>query len=201
MQHYHPSTQGLARQRGNTILIILVVVVGLMALFIFNKERSRAAAKAEQQRIETVQREEAAKALREQEAKAQSERVAIEDQARKAQEEQRDAYVQALKRFDDIVIRFNDANRVASSTSRIALSQPVATMQSMHREASQLSAPPCLALGKEDLVTGMKEIVDGYLIFMQNPAKKGDELAQQYFKAADPSILRYRDLRAACPAP
>lgn len=195
--HHHHLHQGLARQRGNTILIVLAVVVALMAVLIFTKERSRAAAKAEQQRIEV----EAEKTLREQEAKAQRERAALEDQARKAQQEQRDAYAQALKRFDDVVIRFNDANKVAGSTSRIALAQPVATMQAVHREASQLPAPPCLALGKEDLVSGMKDMVDGFLIFMQNPAKLGEELAQIHFKAADPKIVRYRDLRAACPAP
>lgn len=196
-----PTSKSLAHQRGHTVLIALVGVVVVIAVLIFFNERSRATAKAERQRIEAVQRQEAENAEKARVAAAQRERQALEEQAQKAEQAQRDVLVQALKKFDDVVVRFYDASRIAGSTSRIALAQPVATMQALHREASQIPAPPCLALGRDDLMAAMKEMVDGYIVFMQNPAKMGDELAGLHFKAAEPSIAKYRESRVACPVP
>lgn len=197
----HTTTySGLAPQRGNTVLIVLVVVVALMAALIFAKERSRAAAKAEQQRIELVQRQEAERVQREKDAAAQREREALEAQEKKAAQEKSDLLAASLKKYDDVVVRFYDASRVAGGTGRIALAQPVATMQALHREAAQLVVPPCLSTGRDDLVDAMKETVDAYIAFMQNRDKLGDFLAAGHFGKAEKSIERYRSARSACPA-
>lgn len=195
------SFQSLARQRGNTVLIVIAVLVVAMVAVIFFKERSRADAKAEQQRVESVQRAEAVQAERTQQAAAQREREALQEQSRKAQQEASDVLGQSLKRFDDVVARWVDADKVAGSAARISLAQPVAALQALHREAGQLQAPPCLALGKDDLVQAMRESVDGYLAFMVNSAKLGNEFAQIHFAAAAPRFAKYRELRTACPAP
>ncbi|MCK6414724.1 MAG: hypothetical protein L6Q63_04075 [Giesbergeria sp.] len=186
----------MQRQRGASILAIIAVVTVIVAGLVVYKERSRAAAKAEQQRIELVQRQEAERA-----AAAQREREALQEQAKKAEQAKSDLLAQALKQFDDVVVRFNDASRVAGGTGRIALAQPVATMQALHREAAQLAAPPCLATGRDDLADAMKETVEAYLVFMQNRDKLGEILAAAHFERGAKSMERYRSARTACPAP
>lgn len=187
----------MQRQRGVSVLAIIAVVAVIVVGLVVYKERSRAAAKAEQQRIELVQRQEAERAA----AAAQREREALQEQAKKAEQEKSDLLAQALKQFDDVVARFNDASRVAGGTGRIALAQPVATMQALHREAAQLAAPLCLATGRDDLADAMKETVEAYLVFMQNRDKLGDILAAAHFDRATKSMERYRSARSACPAP
>lgn len=115
--------------------------------------------------------------------------------------EKSDLLAQAVNRFDDVVVPFNDASRIAGGTGRIALAQPVATVQTLHREAAQLAAPPCFATGRDDLADAMKETVEAYLVFMQNRDKLGDILAAAHFDRATKSMERYRSARAACPAP
>lgn len=198
--HARP-TPALHRQRGASVLAILAVVAVVVVGLVVYKERSRAAAREEQQRIELAQRQEAERAQREREAAAQREREALQAQAQKAEQEKRDLLAQSLKQFDDVVVRFYDASRVAGSTSRIALAQPVAAMQALHRETEQLNVPPCLATGRDDLIEAMKATVDAYIAFMQNRDKLGDVLAAAHFEKAEKSTERYRSARAACPAP
>ena len=200
MQLVRPFLSSLTRQRGN-VLYLLIAAVVVAAVLIFWKESGRAAAKAERQRIELVQRQEAESAERAREAAAQRERVALEEANRKAQQDERDVLIQALRRFDDVATRWDDANKVASSAARIALAQPVGVLQTLHREATQLQAPPCLALGKDDLVVAMRETVDGYIAFMRNTAKLGNEFAQIHFAAAAPRFVKYKEVRATCPVP
>lgn len=197
MQLARPFLSSPTRQRGN-VLYLLIAAVVVAAVLIFWKESGRAAAKAERQRIELVQRQEAESAERAREAAAQRERVALEEANRKAQQDERDVLIQALRRFDDVATR---ANKVASSAARIALAQPVGVLQTLHREATQLQAPPCLALGKDDLVVAMRETVDGYIAFMRNTAKLGNEYAQIHFAAAAPRFVKYKEVRATCPVP
>lgn len=201
--HYSPVCRmpAMQRQRGASVLTIIAVVAVTVVGLVVYKERSRAAAKAEQQRIELVQRQEAERLQREKDVAAQREREALQEQAQRAEQEKRDLFVQSLKRFDDVVVRFYDATRVAGSTSRIALAQPVATMQALHREATQLAVPPCLAIGRDDLIEAMTAHVDAYIAFMQNRDKLGGILAAAHFEKAEKSIERYRSARAACPAP
>lgn len=189
------------RQRGASVIAIVAVVALVVVGIAVYKERGRAAAKAEQQRMELAQRQEAERVEREREAAAQREREALQEQERRAQQEKRDLLAQTLKHYDDLLARFYDASRVAGGTSRIALAQPVATMQGLHREAMQLAVPPCLATGRDDFVDAMRETVEAYLVFMQNRDKMGELLAAAHFDKAGKNIDRYREARAACPAP
>ena len=191
----------VTHQYGASVLIVIAVVAAIVVGLVIYKERSRSAAKAEQQRIELAQRQEIDRAQRERDVAAQREREALQEQQTKAQQEKRDLLAQALKQFDDIVVRFEDAGRVAGGTSRIALAQPVAALQALHREAAQLTTPPCLATGRDDLTDAMKEMVDAYIAFMQNRDKLGAILAAAHFEKSEKSMERYRAARAACPAP
>lgn len=184
------------RQQGAAFLIIIAVIVAMVIGLLVYKERSRTAAKVERQRIELAQRAEAERVAE----VAQREREALLEQEKKAAQEKSDVLIRSLKGFDDLVVRFYDASRVAGGTGRIALAQPVATMQALHREVLQLATPPCLAVGRDDLADAMKETVEAYLVFMQNRDKLGDVLAAPHFENATKSIERYRTARAACPA-
>jgi len=108
---------------------------------------------------------------------------------------------QSLKQYDVLVTRFYDAMHIAGGTGRIALAQPVATLQALHREAGQLNTPPCLATGRGDLLDSMKATVDAYIVFMENRSDLGKLLAEAHFTQAAKSIERYREARAACPSP
>lgn len=196
--HHTPAHLSLrSRQRGVSVLVVIAVVAAMVVGLVVYKER----AKAERQRQELVQKQQTEQAERERETAAQREREALKAQAANAQKEQQDQYAQALKKFDDVLVRFDDASRVAGSTGRIALAQPVATMQALHREATQLPSPPCLATGRDDLIDAMKETVDAYIAFMQNRDKIGEILAAAHFEKAEIGTKRYRLARAACPTP
>jgi hypothetical protein len=188
----------LPRQSGVSVVAVIVVVAVLVVGVVIYKERSRAAARAEQQRVELAQKAEQQRLEQEREQAEAREREERAAQEKRAADERRDQLRQALAKFDDAVVRFYDASRVASGTSRIALAQPVATMQSVHREVGQLQVPPCLATGRDDLLDGMKSMVEAYLVFMQNPAKIGNELAQIHFDKAEKGISRYKLARDAC---
>jgi hypothetical protein len=174
MHQIQPLNSNSARQHGN-VLYILIVAVALGAAFIFWKESSRSAAKAEGQRLEMVRQKE--------------------------QQDARNTLNQVLRKFDDVVARWEDADRVAGSAARIAMTQPVGVLQALHREAEQLQAPPCLESGKENLIDAMRETVDGYIAFMQNTLKLGDQFAQQHFAKATPRFAKYKEERTACLEP
>lgn len=68
--------------------------------------------------------------------------------------------------MDELVERFQDADKLAGSTARIALSGPIAQLQEIKREASDLDAPNCALEVKERLIRYMENTIDSYLTFM-----------------------------------
>lgn len=202
MQRSHQQTSiVIHRQNGFTFLKVIVALVVLMGTFIVFNEYSRSAGKPKTADTEAAQKRAAENTERLREEAAQREREELEKTAQKNQQSQKDLLAQALGRFDDVMARWNDADRVAGSSARIALAQPVSALQALQREASQLNAPPCLVIGKDELVAAMRESVDGYIAFMQNTAKLGTQIAQVHFEAAAPKFEKYKEIRAACPAP
>lgn len=173
------------------MVLLGLFLAGAAVLLLQDNARSKAKSQAQQ---------EAVIAQRAQESAAQREREALQAKERERQQQEQDLLKKSYAQFDDVLARFEDAGRIAASTSRIALAQPVASLQALHRDAVQLTAPPCLATGKVDLVAAMAETIEGYLVFMQNPAKLGDVLSQSHFESAGKSLARYREARAACPA-
>lgn len=178
------------RQAGNIFLIIaIVIIIGLGGAIYFNESRKAAATQ---------------KAQREAESKAQQDRAEREREAlRKAAEDAKakDILASSLKNADDVMARWNDAATLAGNTARMALSTPLAALQSIKRDAAALTVPPCLSEGKDAMIKGMELTLDGYLAFMANTAKLGDVLAQAKFEEAKPEFDRYKAARSACPSP
>lgn len=146
-----------------------------------------------------AQQAEAQRAQQDLEARAQAERKALENRLAK-EKEQRDALTTSLAAVDAMLARWDDAVKVAGTTSRIALGPQVAALQAIKRDAEQLTVPPCLDKGKADLVLAMTSTVDGFLAFMRNEFKVGDQLAKIDFDAAATHMASYKTGRAGCPA-
>lgn len=62
--------------------------------------------------------------------------------------------------------RWADAERLAFSTSRIALSGPIASMQALQREAEATIAPACLAPAQKTLTELIAKSTEAVLQFM-----------------------------------
>lgn len=106
------------RQRGYAVwVILLVLVAAVLGAWRFSEYRAAQKLLAEKQAQQT---------------RAEQERQALEERLAK-EKAQRDSLTMALKAFDDVVLRWNDAVKVAGTTSRISLSGPVATLQEIGR--------------------------------------------------------------------
>jgi ATP-dependent 26S proteasome regulatory subunit len=147
-----------------------------------------------------AQHAEALRTQQERETRLQAERTELENRLEK-EKEQRDALTTSLAAVDAVLARWDDAVKVAGTTSRIALGPQVAALQAIKREAEQLTVPPCLDKGKSDLVQAMNSTVDGFLTFMRNELKMGEQLAKIDFDAAAMHMAKYKADRAGCPAP
>ncbi len=76
---------------------------------------------------------------------------------------QKDALASSLKAMDTLVARWDDAVKVASTTGRIALSGPVATLQAIRRETEGVTVPPLPDAGKAGLLRSMSSTEKGFL--------------------------------------
>ncbi|WP_306553409.1 hypothetical protein [Acidovorax sp.] len=176
-------------QRGYVVWIFLAVLIAaLLGAWRYSEHRA-----AQKQLAKEVAEKQALQMQAEQERKALEERLAKE-------KAQRDALSASLKAFDDVVGRWEDAMKVASTTGRGALSGPVATLQAVRRDAEQIVAPPCLDIAKRELINSMNSTERGFLVFMRNELKLGDVLAAPEFEDAQKSMAAFKAGRAACPA-
>ena len=103
-----------------------------------------------------------------------------------------------LKRLDTMVVRWNDANMIASSTSRIALATPLTALQAIKREADAFAMPDCLKDGGSALISSMDNSVQGYLIFMRNDASLGAKRSEAWFADAANLMDSYKQSRSNC---
>jgi len=98
-----------------------------------------------------------------------------------SKKEHKENYTNTQK-LKEIINKWNDANEVASSTSRIALSESVARLQEIKREAEniKISDNEC----QNDLLRYMDFIIKGYLTFMTNHDRASElslNFANEYY--------------------
>lgn len=84
----------------------------------------------------------------------------------------------------DLYRRWADAERLAMSTGRIALSGPAATMQALRREAEAMKAPHCLAAAHKALVALIAKSTEAILQFMGK-----DEVTGMAYQLLDRRML------------
>lgn len=179
------------KTRGSVVLIMLLVLIGLAgASWIYSRHRAEAKRSALEQQQRAEQLIEA--------QKQDDERKELEKRVAQAKQQQ-DALKASASEIDAVLLRWEDATKVALTSSRIALSGPVAALQAVRREADQLTVPPCMDQAKVALVTSMNSTIQGFLVFMRNELKIGDTLAQIDFDAAAKHMASFRESRNACP--
>ena len=65
-----------------------------------------------------------------------------------------------------IANRWDDANKLANSTPRMALASPLASLQSIKQDAQNAELPACMQYAQNDLVQMMDHTITGYIKFM-----------------------------------
>lgn len=129
-------------------------------------------------------------------AKAREERELRKEQERARLKSEVDKAAAALAQNHR---KWVDTSELASSTSRLSLSGPVATLQSILRDSEAVLVPPCLSDAKTKLLTGMRLDIDGYLTFMRDANNKFTTLILST-KAAT-AFDEYKALSTTCPDP
>ncbi len=178
-----------SRSNGNVYLIVLVLLVIVAGSWQYSEYTARKK-REEAERVE-------AERLRQETIRQQAEQAELERRLAVAQAE-KDAMASTLSKVDDIAVRWGDARRVAGVTSRIALSAPVANMQSLRREVDSLIVPPCLDSGIEALKRSMDTTIDAYVTFMVEKGDAGNRLTGALLDMANEQFDLFKESRAEC---
>jgi len=91
----------------------------------------------------------------------------------------------AADQITSLLTRWLDAARLADTTSRIALSGPVSSLQQIRRDTDDIQVPSCLRLAKGHMVVGMDYAIDGFLLFM---GEASDDQISSRFDLAEASF-------------
>jgi uncharacterized protein HemX len=82
---------------------------------------------------------------------------------------------EARTKFKATMVKYQDAMQLAASTSRIALAGPVATLQTLKREADLVAVPACMKNSKDFLMQGMNTSIDHFLDFMRQKSTEAEQ--------------------------
>lgn len=110
------------------------------------------------------------------------------------QDSRQDKFVEGMRQIEATYARWQDANRLANSTSRIALSGPVTSMQNQRQAMAAIPATGCLADVQRGYVQYMSEIESAYLAFMGNDEKK----SQSLMTGAASTLIVTRSSKSRC---
>lgn len=149
------------------IIIALLVITFVGFFAISYKQRQDIAEQLEieaKHKSELADKEEKIRVQRIKE-KVEAEKIAFDEKKKKEQE--KSDFLKSYDELNGLVIKWNDAVVLANSTSRIALSAPVSSMQEIRRNTDQLSVPSCLELPKNTLIQSMDHMIDGFIFFME----------------------------------
>lgn len=179
-----------SRHGGYAVWVIFIVLIGT-AIGAWRYSLYREESKRSPQ---TLANEAAASQRRETERKALEKRV-VESKV------QQDSLAGAAKSIDDLLVRWDDAVKIAKSSSRITLSGPVAALQSIRREVEQLTLPPCMDSPRKTLVESMNRTIQGFMVFMGNDGAKASGVLASgaEFIAAEDHMTAFKESREACP--
>lgn len=97
-----------------------------------------------------------------------------------------------ISETDGLITEWDDAEELASSTARIALSGPIATLQQIRRDTAAITPPDCANEMHEALEHYMQLTIDAYLSFMAN---EGDEATAAKIEDSIDAREQYINLR------
>lgn len=193
----------------------IFMVVGLTALLIFGfafytNTQTKARREAFQAQIEAKQQAEKQQAEEDRvraqmklqvsvpnDSKAYLKQAEEQKKADQALAEQNGKSAEAVKLISDLYQRWQDTERVAGSTSRIALAQPVQALQEIKRSVDAAVVPECAVTARASLSSAMAKIIDGYIAFMSNAAI-GELVSTAMFVEAKPLFLDFEQRIKDC---
>jgi hypothetical protein len=101
------------------------------------------------------------------------------------------------KRIESIAARWADAVKLAGATSRIALAQPVGSMQAVKRELEGVAlASDCMRAGRDRQAEAMGLTISAFLSFMQQNEIGAAGYFDQSRQKAEEAEKTYTDCRA-----
>lgn len=172
----HCKTCGKEYKNSPVILIVIALIVFGAGYFAWGKYQQN-----EAEKLVAAQAERDKKIS---EAKAELLNAGIDpDDAQKVAEVKVDNVTitnpQHIKVFNEIFSEWEDAEKVAASTGRIALAQPVAKLQEIKRRLAAESYVGCMETTRILYVAAMNSQIEAYLDFMRG--KEGEAAAQIKF--------------------
>lgn len=124
-------------------------------------------ASLERERAARLERQERERRLQQPSAEKQA-----KDRAFRREMEMR-SLARAVEPLESQANRFVDALQLAAAAPRVALAGPVSNLQAIARETEAIDVSnPCMQVPKQNLVAGMREIVQGFLAFMRDESKE-----------------------------
>ena len=84
------------------------------------------------------------------------------------------AFEKAINTLMALYSKWQDAEKIANVTARIALAGPVGDLQQIKRDADALEVPECMAQTKNKLTRAMGFKINNFLFFMENISIKPD---------------------------
>ena len=186
----HCRTCGTEYKNSPIILIVIIIIILGVSYFAWSKYKEK-----EAKRLAVVQLEKDTKISQ---AKAELISVGVNsDDAQKVAEAKVNNVTitnpQHIKSFNEIFTEWQDAEKVASSTSRIALAPSVSKLQEIKRNLASLSYAGCMETTRILYVTAMNTQIEAYLDFMRG--SEGEAAAQlkfnDYYKQADQANKEY----------
>lgn len=133
------------------------------------RQEAQAKAKAEQQRkFEEDERKRKDRIAQIAKDSAENKRKDAEYAAKMDAEFRSRDTLASMRELASVADRYRDAARLAISTPRIALAQPIAAIQQLAREAKTVATSPCTAPVKQSLVIAIESTVDALLASMSH---------------------------------
>ena len=172
----------------SVLLVIAVVLVGAV-WWMHDQAAKRQQQGAEQQMLAEQQRQSEEKTHQ-----LEAQRKAFEAQA--AAERNKQGFDKAIAALAAIYAKWNDAVS-SNSTPRIALSGPVASLQSLKRDAELPLVPECLVEPKKKMIAGMEKVIDGFIGFMDD-RDIGKIIASLRFGEGGTLLAQYEKDSNAC---
>lgn len=187
------------------VLGVLVVLVMSVGLYMNNQAKQRMSEQAltQQSRSDAAEQAKKAEQLFLQQNMPQETREYVEraeqekaEQQSKAEQASREV-LEKSEQIKKLRLEWDDTNRVAGSTSRIALSNPVQALQRIRRDLDAMQLEGCLKESQGSLSSAMEMVIEGYIGFMADK-DLGEYYAQMQFEKAKPLFADYDRRIAAC---
>lgn len=173
----HCRTCGAEYKNNPVIFIVIILIVLGGVFFAWNK-------------YQNIQAERAAKAQAERELKINNEKQILVSAGVDSSTAQKVAEIklaenkvdqnhQHRKDFENLLTEWNDVEKLAGSTGRIALAQPVTKLQEIKRKLEGATYSGCLESSRLLFILSMNSHIDAYIEFMKG--SEGESAAQLKF--------------------